>query len=269
MRNSFYLYATILAMLASYAMAGALTDSRNGKKYRTIKIGSQEWMAENLEISLDYLKDYVESNPLCCLDEQNEEEVREFLSKEEKKLMEEACPAGWTVPTTDDVIELGEIIKAKGKECEEEICFLLIDGGKKLSQRGWDWGNNHESFLLVKGGSGPFDRFYNSENTILIEPGVGGAIRCIKKDNKVSSEDNPYAYLSERRLTRGELSGYSSKELRILRNAIFARHGYIFKGADLKKHFSKFKWYTPVHADVSGMLSAIEQDNVKLIKSME
>ncbi|WP_078775722.1 YARHG domain-containing protein [Fibrobacter intestinalis] len=29
----------------------------------------------------------------------------------------------------------------------------------------------------------------------------------------------------------------------ILRNSIFARHGYIFKSEDLKAYFSKFNWY--------------------------
>lgn len=66
-----------------------------------------------------------------------------------------------------------------------------------------------------------------------------------------------------------ELSSYSGDELRLIRNSIFARHGYIFQSDDLKAYFSQFDWYKPRYNDVSSSLSAIERKNIKTIKSME
>ena len=71
------------------------------------------------------------------------------------------------------------------------------------------------------------------------------------------------------RLSREQLSEYSKDELRLLRNEIYARHGYIFKAQDLKNHFSQQAWYKPERTDVNSMLSAIEKENIKLIESLE
>ncbi len=38
---------------------------------------------------------------------------------------------------------------------------------------------------------------------------------------------------------------YSREELRLLRNTIYAQHGYIFKDKDLRDYFSQFEWYLP------------------------
>lgn len=70
------------------------------------------------------------------------------------------------------------------------------------------------------------------------------------------------------RLTDADVSGMPKSELRILRNTIYARHGYIFKSADLREHFSKFNWYVPSTSAVDD-LSSIEQHNVALIQRYE
>jgi len=78
-----------------------------------------------------------------------------------------------------------------------------------------------------------------------------------------------YEVTSTRILTEKDIVGISKSELRIIRNEIYARHGYIFNSADLKQHFSKFSWYKPVSADVSASLSDIEKANVAFLKKHE
>ena len=75
--------------------------------------------------------------------------------------------------------------------------------------------------------------------------------------------------LSNRKLSSSDLSAYSSADLRILRNAIFAKHGYIFKSDDLKKFFSQFDWYNPRFENVDSELSTIEKNNISFIKQKE
>ena len=39
--------------------------------------------------------------------------------------------------------------------------------------------------------------------------------------------------------------GCNPRHLRLLRNTIYARYGYVFSSPDLKKYFSQFEWYIP------------------------
>ncbi len=70
-------------------------------------------------------------------------------------------------------------------------------------------------------------------------------------------------------LKEADLEGLSAEELRLKRNEIFARHGYIFKDKALTGYFSKFDWYKPQNKDVTAMLSETERKNSELIKTME
>lgn len=60
----------------------------------------------------------------------------------------------------------------------------------------------------------------------------------------------------------------TSAELRIARNEIFARHGYIFESKELQNYFSSLNWYYP-DVNYDGYLSDVEKHNIDLIKSME
>lgn len=85
----------------------------------------------------------------------------------------------------------------------------------------------------------------------------------------VDSNDDEYAWLCMRYAEPEDLENKSSRELRIMRNYIFARHGYIFKSDDLRQYFSQFDWYMPTSRDVTKELNKIERENIKLIKAYE
>jgi hypothetical protein len=55
------------------------------------------------------------------------------------------------------------------------------------------------------------------------------------------SKDNihPYDVACERKLTEDDLAGMSKKELRLMRNWIFARHGYIFSTTEMRNYFEQ------------------------------
>ncbi|PXX96133.1 hypothetical protein DF185_20335 [Marinifilum breve] len=62
-----------------------------------------------------------------------------------------------------------------------------------------------------------------------------------------------------------ELYQYEESELDIMRNEIFADHGYIFKSKKWSDYFSKIAWYQPRFDDVSDKLTEIEKINIKRI----
>ncbi len=90
-----------------------------------------------------------------------------------------------------------------------------------------------------------------------------------KTTNEKITIPGDYPDASIRNLSSSELSGYSKRELKLMRNEIFARHGYIFKTDDMKKHFSSKQWYEPKYNDVNSMLTDIEQQNIKTIQQLE
>lgn len=90
------------------------------------------------------------------------------------------------------------------------------------------------------------------------------------RNEAASSLDDLIEIISVTRLTPADISSLQTSELRILRNAVYARHGYRFKSADLRDFFGRYRWYTPSKNVVSDSeLSQTEQANIMLIKSYE
>lgn len=83
------------------------------------------------------------------------------------------------------------------------------------------------------------------------------------------NEQEDYPFTAQRLITESELSSYNKEELSIMRNEIYARHGYIFKRADLKEYFSQKTWYNPRYSSVDKFLSKIETTNVQTILKVE
>lgn len=86
---------------------------------------------------------------------------------------------------------------------------------------------------------------------------------------RISGMPGSYPEASSRYLSEGDLAYKSCFELQVMRNEIFARHGYIFKTDDMRSYFSQQSWYRPRAADVSGELSAVEKSNAQVIKQYE
>lgn len=88
-------------------------------------------------------------------------------------------------------------------------------------------------------------------------------------NNAIDESEYEYEYLREREMTYADVEGKSAEELRLMRNYIFARRGYIFESEDLKEYFEQFSWYVPLYYDVTPRLSDIEKYNINFIKEFE
>ena len=78
-----------------------------------------------------------------------------------------------------------------------------------------------------------------------------------------------YMFASSTSLSSNDLRGYSKWDLKIMRNEIFARHGYIFKTPEMKSYFAGQSWYVPLYDNVDHLLTRTEKQNIQLIKSFE
>ncbi|WP_103866264.1 YARHG domain-containing protein [Aquimarina sp. I32.4] len=75
---------------------------------------------------------------------------------------------------------------------------------------------------------------------------------------------------SSQELTNQDVENLNKGELEILRNLIYARHGYSFKNRKMRYFFdSAIDWYIPVSTDVRKELTSLENKNIELIKRYE
>lgn len=70
-------------------------------------------------------------------------------------------------------------------------------------------------------------------------------------------------------LKESDLKNLKKLELEIIRNTIFARHGYTFKKKSFRQFFDPVDWYIPVTDDMSGKLTLTEQKNILLLNRFQ
>ncbi len=86
---------------------------------------------------------------------------------------------------------------------------------------------------------------------------------------KYNIKAGSYTQSSTKDLKEADVENLRPAELRIMRNEIYARHGYAFKLADMRAHFEKQDWYMAVSQDITNSLTDREKKNAALIKRYE
>ncbi len=89
--------------------------------------------------------------------------------------------------------------------------------------------------------------------------------RAYRTASSIISELNA----STTQLKEKNLKNLKKLELEIIRNTIYARHGYTFKKKTYRQFFDPVAWYIPVSNDVSLELSELEKENITLLKRFE
>ncbi|MBN1634094.1 MAG: YARHG domain-containing protein [Ignavibacteria bacterium] len=79
-----------------------------------------------------------------------------------------------------------------------------------------------------------------------------------------------YPEASTRYLSYSDIAGLSKWQLSVMRNEIYARHGYIFtQNMSIKNHFERQPWYVPTYYNVERFLTKVEKSNINFIKRYE
>jgi uncharacterized protein (TIGR02145 family) len=133
---------TILLLICIAAFAqqkGTFTDTRDGKIYKTVKIGKQTWLAENLNYNANGSKCY----------ENQESNCQKYGRLYDGNIAKTACPSGWHLPSQE---EWNVLVAAVGG---------LSTAGRYLKTSDWG-GENKYGFAALPGGYGNSDgNFYN------------------------------------------------------------------------------------------------------------
>lgn len=142
-----------------------------------------------------------------------------------------------------EVIEYAEIVKDTTK----------FDLNTKLMTSGYSFWDEetetHETYSYI--------RISNNCSIEKLQP---------KKD---IGDGRRYGQASSSLLSPEDLEKITTKELRLMRNEIFADYGHVFKSSDLKSYFESTTWYSPSPDDSTNKLTEVEKLNVDLILSEE
>lgn len=106
---------------------------------------------------------------------------------------------------------------------------------------------------------------------------------CFLRDKSTSSSDLEGVHGSEaffadygldfdaldRMLDLRQIQDLCPVSLRVLRNAVYARHGRTFKSEDLQSLFNEYPWYEANPAYSDSLLTATDKHNIALIKQVE
>ncbi|MBF0598236.1 YARHG domain-containing protein [Faecalibacter rhinopitheci] len=87
--------------------------------------------------------------------------------------------------------------------------------------------------------------------------------------NRAASDAIYKINASSKKLTEKELKNLRKLDLEIIRNTIFARHGYSFSNRGVRQYFDFVEWYIPLFTNVEDKLTSIENDNIALLKRLE
>jgi hypothetical protein len=75
---------------------------------------------------------------------------------------------------------------------------------------------------------------------------------------------------SKKLLIAKDVENLYKGDLEVIRNAIYARHGYSFKNPRMRTLFDNaITWYMPVSTDVTSLLTETEKKNIAMIKRYE
>jgi hypothetical protein len=90
-----------------------------------------------------------------------------------------------------------------------------------------------------------------------------------RKEFKYQANVGTWPEASKRLLKPADVENLVKPELELMRNEIFARHGYCFNKKNLRQQFENEDWYVPNTVDIKGYLTDIEKKNIALIKRYE
>ena len=116
----------------------------------------------------------------------------------------------------------------------------------------------------------------NNEDYALKIEGITAKLYKMKRIGHVGYEatdelclEIPLFNYDDKEYPNFSLDNLTKKEYRILRNLIYAKHGYNFQSQDLKNLFSKYPWYTVNYSFKESDFSDEESNCIKRIQEKE
>ena len=175
-----------------------------------------------------------------------------------------------------------------GESEGESSKLIIVDEGIVVAQQRWGeftgesvddlyWKRKFHTHhnVRIEG-----NKFYSDEGNgefVVYEP-EGKQIYGLRFGNEIGYKTSgidgmfagEYPQSSTQVIRKQDLSTMSAYQLKIMRNEIFARYGYIFReGGKMDQYFRTQKWYDPQYQNVNSFLTKLEKENIKLIQQFD
>ncbi|MFP3591991.1 YARHG domain-containing protein [Chryseobacterium sp. SIMBA_038] len=160
----------------------------------------------------------------------------------EVKLTGDSLTGKWSVFNKKAVKSPLKTLKLTKKQFVYNPNFMLDEDSNLV-----DWENPKD-----------FVEKYTDEET-------GKTEKYTTQKNRVASDAVFKLNASKQKLTEKDLKNLRKLDLEIIKNSVFARHGYAFKKQTYRNFFEQTDWYIPVSNNVDNDLSPMEKENVALL----
>ena len=163
-------------------IVASMTDARDGQTYKTVKIGTQTWMAENLN--------YETERGSFCYDD-NTENCTKFGRLYTWHAAKTGCPDGWHLPTTTECTKLitaaggertaGKVLKSasgwySSGNGTDDFSFSALPAGLRYINDNHNLGRNAHFWSTTESSS------YNAYYMYLYDSADEA---CLSYDNKI------------------------------------------------------------------------------------
>lgn len=116
--------------------------------------------------------------------------------------------------------------------------------------------------------------FYSSKDTLLSVKGDSTIIgdssyEYTEKMYRAASDAVVTINASTKELKEADLKNLKKLDLEIIRNTIYARHGFTFGKKSVRQFFDFVEWYVPISDNVESQLTTLEVKNIALLKRFE
>ena len=115
-------------------------------------------------------------------------------------------------------------------------------------------------------------QFKNTDKSkhVIIRDTIDGEEEVYEDEEYLSTTEKIFEKNASAELLDKEfVSNLTKGDIYILRNSIFARHGFAFRDKQLRMYFENYEWYMPIFGDVKDDLTSIEKKNVELLLRYE
>ncbi len=158
--------------------------------------------------------------------------------------------------------------------------YSIVAGNERAFSGSWSKLDNDYSVIAKEPGDDKADgvfrfTYVKSTHTLLGEWEANDKTIGTRKFSlparkfKYDRQAGKYPEASTKTLKEADVENMKPANLRIMRNEIYARHGYSFKMAEMRDYFDKLDWYMPMAVDITTQLTKVEKENAALIKRYE